>query len=260
MSYPPILSDFTITNPTHASTTRSNSFIFPSKTSSRRTLKLRRHPKEFQNSASDYSILAHCHLCWDWVWQRPQQFLSRLSRNRKVIFVETLSPDPSIAVPSARPRQVEEFPNLTILSVQFPSSVWSDGHFVDTERRRLVQEFLRKSCDFGPIVQWFYDPMAVSAFVGYVGEVLTVYDCMDELSKFRFAPSEIIDRDKKLLSRADVVFTGGWKLLQTKKRFNSNCHFYGCGVDVQHFGKAREEQTIVPAQLRGIKNPLQLKF
>src|SRR5207249_11942557 len=51
------------------------------------------------------------------------------------------------------------------------------------------------------------------------------------------------------LKRADVVFTGGRKLFEAKSQFNSNCHFYGCGVDVAHFGSARKEQTEVPAEL-----------
>ena len=34
-------------------------------------------------------------------------------------------------------------------------------------------------------VQWFYDPMAVTAFGGQMNEIATVYDCMDELSKFK---------------------------------------------------------------------------
>ncbi len=28
----------------------------------------------------DYPIVVHSHLRWDWVWQRPQQFLRRICR------------------------------------------------------------------------------------------------------------------------------------------------------------------------------------
>jgi glycosyltransferase involved in cell wall biosynthesis len=87
-------------------------------------------------------------------------------------------------------------------------------------------------------------------------EVLTVYDCMDELSKFKCAPPEIIEREAKLLQLADVVFTGGRRLFESKRRFNSNCHFYGCGVDVEHFGKARQGETEVPPELAHLKKPV----
>src|SRR5579864_9493048 len=112
------------------------------------------------NSSSDFSIIVHCHLCWDWVWQRPQQFVSRLSRRHRTLFIEMLSPDPALAAPLVRVRTPEEFPNLTLLSLQFPASRWGDGTYVDGERRRLVQEFLAGpgAGQFDDPVQWFYDP------------------------------------------------------------------------------------------------------
>jgi glycosyltransferase involved in cell wall biosynthesis len=206
----------------------------------------------------DFPIIVHCHLCWDWVWQRPQQFISRLSRRHKVLFVETRAPNPELAAPLARFRPVENHPNVTLLELQFPAWRWGDAKYVDRERRRLVQEFLNGPVagQFQQPVQWFYDPMAVTAFAGYMHEVLTVYDCMDELSKFRGAPPEILQREAELLARADVVFTGGRKLFEAKSRFHDNCHFYGCGVDCAHFGKARDAATAVPPELADLKKPV----
>jgi len=122
----------------------------------------------------------------------------------------------------------------------------------------LVQEFLNGPLagQFEDPIQWFYDPMAVPAFAGQMEEVLTVYDCMDELSKFKGAPPEILEREAALLRRADVVFTGGRKLFEAKSQHNGNCHFYGCGVDGGHFGKARKEETKVPAQMAGLQKPV----
>jgi glycosyltransferase involved in cell wall biosynthesis len=198
-------------------------------------------------------------LCWDWVWQRPQQFLSRLSSKHNVLFVETVAPEQSLAAPLVTFRTAEGYSNVTILRLQFPSWRWNDGAYVDAERRRLVKEFV----DEGPVagnfarpVQWFYDPMAVAPFAGHMDEVLTVYDCMDELSKFRFAPPEIHKRERDLLARADVVFTGGRKLFHSKAPFNRNCHFFGCGVDVAHFGSARSAETQVPAEVFSLRKPV----
>src|SRR5712671_176486 len=88
-------------------------------------------------------IIVHCHLCWDWVWQRPQQFLSRLSQRHRVLFVETVAPDPELVVASARLRQLADHSNIHVLRVQFPSWRWEDGGFVDAERLRVVREALR---------------------------------------------------------------------------------------------------------------------
>jgi glycosyltransferase involved in cell wall biosynthesis len=216
-----------------------------------------RRGKKTAASNSSYPIVVHSHLCWDWVWQRPQQFISRLSRRHKILFVETLGPDPQLSSPVARFWQPEKFPNVTILRIQFPSWRWGEGAYIDQERRRLVHEFLGGpgAGEFENPVQWFYDPMAVTAFAGSMDERLTVYDCMDEMSKFSEAPPEIKTRERRLLEIADVVFAGGRKLHEAKTRFNGNCHFYGCGVDTEHFGKARHASTTVPADLAALSKP-----
>jgi glycosyltransferase involved in cell wall biosynthesis len=257
MSYAPIQSETILNNPTAI---EKRSFVLRSKPrsstfSSRKTNRRRPDPV---NPSRQHPILVHCHLCWDWVWQRPQQFLSRLSKRHKILFTETIGPDPELAAPHARFRQLPEYPNITVLRMQFPSWKWDDGHYVDTERRRLLQEFLTGPVgkDFADPIQWFYDPMAVPSFIGNMSEVLNVYDCMDELSKFRGAPPQLIDRELELLSRADVVFTGGRRLFESKSDFNDNCHFHGCGVDVEHFGKARAAQTTVPPELANIRQPV----
>jgi glycosyltransferase involved in cell wall biosynthesis len=207
----------------------------------------------------DFPIIVHSHLCWDWVWQRPQQFLSRLSQRHKILFVETIGPDPELAMPHVRFRTVAEYPNITVLRLQFPSWSWGDGAYVDAERFRIVSSFVSGgplAGQFENPVQWFYDPMAVTAFGGKMGEILTVYDCMDELSKFRFAPAEIHSREAELLATADVVFTGGRKLYESKSRFHDNCHFYGCGVDCAHFGSARNGRTQTPHEIRSLPRPV----
>lgn len=160
--------------------------------------------------------------------------------------------------PLARLKALADFPNISVLRVQFPSWRWADGAFVDAERLRIVQETVRGPLagQFNRPVQWFYDPMAVAAFGGKLNELAAVYDCMDELSQFRFAPPELKERELELLKRAAVVFTGGRRLYESKRQHNDNCHFYGCGVDVAHFGKARLSETEVPADLASLPGPV----
>ena len=258
MSYAPIQSEPSVN---HRHSIQDTPSIL-SRNTSRSSASLPKDPTRRRSEARGENdgapILVHCHLCWDWVWQRPQQFLSRLSRRHNILFVETVGPDPQLVAPHARFRKLEELPNLTILRLQFPEWKWQDGEYVDLERRRLVQQFL--SGPFGEgfqdPIQWFYDPMAVPAFAGQMGEILTVYDCMDELSKFRGAPPGIVDRERELLQKADVVFTGGRRLHELKSRSHDNCHFYGCGVDGDHFGKARLAETIVPAEIAMLPQPV----
>ena len=207
---------------------------------------------------SEYPIIVHSHLGWDWVWQRPQQFLSRFSQRHQILFVEGPVPAEEISEPVPELREVTEFPNITIMRMKMPAARWTDGAWVDKARRRLVQELLAGPLGlrFQDAIQWFYDPMAVTAFAGHMDEQAIVFDCMDQLSQFRGAPKELIRRERELLNMADVVFAGGPKIGRDKIKYNPNTHSYGCGVDVKHFGKARLASTKVPADVAALTGPV----
>ena len=217
-----------------------------------------RKKKGIMRTPLDYPIVVHCHLRWEGVWQRPQQFISRLSKNHRVLFVE----GPLLVDEDVPPRYellpVPEYPHITIMQTFFPAARFQDGAWVDAERLRLLREALHGPLagQFDRPVQWFYDPMAVVSFAGQLDERAIVYDCMDELSQFKFAPADLIQRERQLLAKANVVFTGGRKLWESKSRFNPNCHFYGCGVEIQHFAKARSNETAVPTDLDFVPRPI----
>jgi glycosyltransferase involved in cell wall biosynthesis len=215
--------------------------------------------KKASYSTLSYPIIVHCHLRWDFVWQRPQQFLSRLSKKHRILFAEgPLLVDEDIT-PYYTLKEAAGYPNITVMQSYFPSSRFQDGAWVDAERLRLLKEATSKELGgkFNDPVQWFYDPMAVCAYAGQMDEIATVYDCMDQLSQFKFAPPELIQREHELLvDHADVVFAGGRKMWEDKKKHNPNCHFYGCGVDVAHFSKARDESTALPEDLAAIQGPI----
>jgi glycosyltransferase involved in cell wall biosynthesis len=106
------------------------------------------------------------------------------------------------------------------------------------------------------VVQWFYDPMAVTAFAGHMNERAIVYDCMDQLSQFRYAPPELVKRERELLAVANVVFAGGPKIWEHKRQYNTNCFCYGCGVDGDHFGRARDRKCALPVDVQSIPRPV----
>jgi glycosyltransferase involved in cell wall biosynthesis len=98
--------------------------------------------------------------------------------------------------------------------------------------------------------------MPAPAMIGAFDERAVVYDCMDELSQFRFAPTELVDRERYLMSSADVVFAGGFKLSQSKAKYHANVHFFGCGVDVAHFATARSADVLVPREIAALTKPV----
>ena len=196
-------------------------------------------------------FIVHSHLRWDFVWQRPQQLFSRLAQRGPVLFVEEPIHGDEIHQPRLELSRPQEGVYRCVPFV--PGAL--RGRF--DESIAVVRDLLIRqlSADgalggrFGKPVNWFYTPMPAPAMIGAFDERIVVYDCMDELSKFRFAPAELIDRERYLLAEADVVFTGGHKLMRSKSRFHDNVHFFGCGVDVAHFGRARSEDVGVPPDL-----------
>ncbi|HZH44749.1 MAG TPA: glycosyltransferase [Lysobacter sp.] len=202
-----------------------------------------------------FPLIVHCHLRWDFVWQRPQQIFSRLARTHRILFIE----DPILTDGEARLEISEPHPNVVRVLPFVPGTL---GH-VDAQCQAILpmlEAALRShpllAGRFEQPVQWFYSPMTSPCFMGRFGAHGVVYDCMDELANFRFAPPELPEREAFLLRNADVVFTGGYQLYESKSRRHSNVHFYGCGVDVEHFGKARRADTAVPAELAGLPRPV----
>jgi glycosyltransferase involved in cell wall biosynthesis len=205
------------------------------------------------NHADDaLPIIAICHLGWDWVWQRPQQFLSRFAKRHRVLFVETYRSD--VDTTRVDLRTPDGHPNVVVMQMHLPTARWEDGRFIDAERRRVLRATLAGSLRgrFDDALLWFYDPMAVVSFAGHVGERAIVYDCMDELSQFKGAPPALIERERKLLAVADVVFCGGQKMRKKRLPLNSNTHFFGTGVDCDHFGAALSDDLEVAPEIAAL--------
>ena len=202
-----------------------------------------------------FPLIVHSHLRWDFVWQRPQQILSRLAANHPVLFIEEPmagdAPGLDVSEPVA---------NVVRVVPRLPAPCLGDADREAKTILPLVQQALRDhplmAGRFGQPVQWFYSPMTAPVLLGAFGARGVVYDCMDELANFRFAPTDIGVRERFLLARADVVFTGGRQLFEAKSRAHDNVHFFGCGVDVAHFGRARDADLPVSPALAELQRPL----
>ncbi|WP_229212910.1 glycosyltransferase [Dyadobacter soli] len=105
----------------------------------------------------------------------------------------------------------------------------------------ILESFFEKR-DCGNFIFWYYTPMALP-FSETFKPAMTVYDCMDELSGFKFAPEGIRQNERQLLERADVVFTGGTSLYEAKKSSHNNIHPFPSSIDKAHFGTARGGQA-----------------
>lgn len=89
-----------------------------------------------------------------------------------------------------------------------------------------------------PLV-WLYTPMMLALADAFAGAPL-VFDKMDELAKFAGADPRLAPRERDLLARADLVFTGGRSLYRTVAERTARARCYPSGVDVAHFARALE--------------------
>ena len=188
--------------------------------------------------ADTHTLLCFSHLRWNFVFQRPQHLMSRFTADRRVIYWE----EPEAALPDCDPalgvRTCAET-GVIVVTPSIPETL--DEAARETALKRLLDGFL--AGEQGPFVRWYYTPMMLP-FSRHVPAAATVYDCMDELANFRFAPPQLLDLESELIETADVVFTGGYSLYEAKKDRHSNIHPFPSSVDRAHFAQARAMDAI----------------
>ncbi|MFL6725855.1 MAG: glycosyltransferase family 1 protein [Sphingomicrobium sp.] len=183
------------------------------------------------------TLICFSHLRWNFVFQRPQHLMCRFAREMDVIFWEEpidIGPGET-AYLQVRPSEV--CPNLRIVVPHLPEGMPEDAREAALER--LLDAHVGSVR--APLVAWYYTPMMLPFSRGIEPDV-TVYDAMDELSKFRFAPAKLLEIEAELLKKADIVFTGGSSLFEAKKDRHDNIHCFPSSVDRVHFLKARARQ------------------
>ncbi|WP_295473650.1 glycosyltransferase [uncultured Pseudomonas sp.] len=192
-------------------------------------------------------LLCFSHLRWNFVWQRPQQLMSRLARDYDVAFFE----EPLF---EERPDAVLDTQTVaegvTVLLPRLPAGL--DEAQVADAQRQLLDTWLAPQ-SLTSLLLWYFTPMSMT-FSAHLQGQMVIFDCMDELSAFRHAPARLTELEHELLARADVVFAGGYSLWKSRTQRHGNVHLLPSGVDIAHFAKAREAQPEPPDQA-GIGRP-----
>lgn len=177
-------------------------------------------------------LVCFSHLRWDFVYQRPQHLMARFARHFDVLYVEEPVPDND----NAAWLEIREEPEgVQVLVPRLPNGLSEQQK--EHEQRVLLDRYLGSRAT-QKMTLWYYTPMSL-AFSEHLRADLVVYDCMDELAAFRSAPVRLIERERQLLSRADVVFTGGYSLYEAKRALHPSVHPFPSSVDVEHFAQAR---------------------
>jgi len=197
------------------------------------------------------NIIVFSHLRWDFVYQRPQHLLTRFAADFKITLIEepifdTAGP----AFYSITPKEK----NINVIVPHMPQGLSPEQ--VIQVQKGLLDDYM-KDKPLSNYAFWYYTPMALEFSRKYMPEIV-IYDCMDELSAFKFAPDSLKALEQELLSKADVVFTGGQSLYQAKKNQHANIHPFPSSIEVEHFSKTRELKALNFSKHE--KKPLTLGF
>ncbi len=172
--------------------------------------------------------------------------MSRFARHYRVFFYE----EPLLDFPSpvldveACPRSGVRVVTPCRSPLSGPQARWMGAEMLN---RFLESHGIR---DF---VAWYYTPMALG-ISRHLQPKTVIYDCMDELSAFRGAPAGLGEMENELFERADLVFTGGRRLYEHKRKRHPRTYLFPSSVDADHFRRARCPQPTPPDQ-DGIPHP-----
>jgi glycosyltransferase involved in cell wall biosynthesis len=194
-------------------------------------------------------LIVLSHLRWDWVWQRPQQIVSRIGKGRDldVWFVEEPMTPRGEEVSENR-LVTERADHVTRVWLQIPEQGHHVGFF-DTVMPDYVEQLPRLFGDpDGDRVVWIYTPLALQAARALQPTTL-VYDVMDDLAAFKDAAPELVMRHRQALREADVVFAGGRSLHRSVvAQGRSNAILVPSGVSGRHYGSIPRRSSRAPGR------------
>jgi UDP-galactopyranose mutase len=194
-----------------------------------------------KTKAAAPDLICLSHLRWDFVYQRPQHLLTRCAEGRRVFFFEE-------PVHDGGPLRLEvkERGRVRVVVPHLPEGLTSDVAREAAQRSMIERMFAEHGVE--DYVLWYYTPMALQ-FTRHLRPRATVYDCMDELTAFKGASHLMRGLESELMSRADLVFTGGQSLYEAKRDRHPRVHAFPSSIDAAHFRSAREITEEPPDQV-----------
>lgn len=208
---------------------------------------------------------------WDFIWQGHQEIMSTLAKNdNRILFIENTG----VRAPGVRdiPRLKKriknyfkgikgirkEMDNLYIFSpivLPFPYS-W----FARKINKFLLLSVLKrwmKIMDFADPIVWTFLPTGITIdIIDNIDKKLVIYYCIDNFSVSSSSAKKVKVTEKKLLEKADLVFTTSKALYDYCFRHNVNVNIFPFGVNIDNFEKVRINDTEIPQELKDINKPI----
>jgi UDP-galactopyranose mutase len=184
--------------------------------------------------------------------------MTRFTDYMRVYYIEEYVVD-NVQIPFLQLNNISE--NLWVVTPHLSEDFVKDEVHIIKE---LIDKLIEKN-NITSFISWYYTPMALD-YSRHLKPEKIIFDCMDELSAFRFSPPELKLREHELLNICDMVFTGGDSLYQTKKNQHDSVFLFPSSIDYEHFSSARsaladpEDQRYIPFPRMGFFGVIDERF
>ena len=202
------------------------------------------------------------------LWTNRQHVMSRMAREHRVLYIEPPSSIQQLINPSSGLRRRDWFagirgiaPNLYVYTPKrLPygrlSPIGAVNRLLVRWQLRIASQRLGLECP----VLWVTSP-DFAFCLGALQESLVVYHCTDSNEGYEIALGQKgVNRTRRLeellVQKADVIFTTSLPLFEYCRQVNPNTIYAPNVGDVDHFGKAMLDETIVPADISRISHPI----
>jgi glycosyltransferase involved in cell wall biosynthesis len=205
---------------------------------------------------------------WEPIWTRKQQVMSRLPAGNRILYVE-----PPITLLSAfKDRSLwfkwwmwlkgarKKTENIYLYSPPVVLPFGNLYRWVNCLNQRWLLLFVKKiakGMGMDDPVVWTYLPNSLRLAEG-LGPKMMIYDCVDEHSEYTglINRKAVLEEERRLLSRCDLVFVTAPGLYESKKAIARNIYLLPNAADVEHFARAALPETPVPEEIRRLPRPV----
>lgn len=211
------------------------------------------------------TILILANAEWDWETRlNCHHIAERLSHENDVLFVDTIggrTPTPHEFNKVARrlgriAKGIRSINSRLRVLAPYIIPVY-DSKLVHRINTAMLARQIRSAIpSSGHPIVWIFLPAHVS-IVGMLNEKLVIYHCVDDHAANPNVPGRtVIERERRLLELADLVFTTSSTLYESKRVFNPNTFYLPNVADTGLFAQAREPSLEIADDMKNIPRPI----
>jgi glycosyltransferase involved in cell wall biosynthesis len=205
---------------------------------------------------------------WDGDPLSKKHIMKRLAERNRILWVNSVGvrrPEASVSDLKRVVRKLCEFArgckkverDIHIFSpLAFPFHGSAAGQWLN---RKALRWSLRRACrqlGFQKPITWVFIPTSADV-AGSLGERMLVYHCVDEYSEFTGTDKAgLLSLEQRLMEKSNCVIVSSDLLLKNKQRYNRNTFLVTHGVDVAHFRRTCDSDTVIPEDIRSLKKPI----